>query len=132
VIAKSDKRAKLVKAERSRSAEYAATSTCRSRRSRSRRPSRRRRRRRRQARRPAGKLGSKAELEKLSVTELKQLAADHGVTVERGDTKPKLAAKLAKVEPARRREAATSRARIRARRTTSRRRPSQPDTPPDE
>jgi hypothetical protein len=47
---------------------------------------------------PAGSLGSKAELQKLNVTELKQLAADHGITVERGDTKPKLAAKLAKVD----------------------------------
>jgi hypothetical protein len=47
---------------------------------------------------PAGSLGSKAELQRLTVTELKQLAADHGVTVERGDTKPKLAAKLAKLD----------------------------------
>lgn len=47
-----------------------------------------------------GKLGTKAELEKLSVTELKQLAEQHNVTVERGDTKPKLAAKLAKVKVA--------------------------------
>lgn len=54
-----------------------------------------------------GKLGSKAELSKLTVTELKQLAADHGVTVERGDTKPKLAAKLAKVTAAADEEAAT-------------------------
>lgn len=50
------------------------------------------------AKRTPAKLGTKAELEKLGVTELKQLAADHGVTVERGDTKPKLAAKLAKVK----------------------------------
>lgn len=47
-----------------------------------------------------GKLGTKAELERLGVTELKALAAKHGVTVERGDTKPKLAAKLAKVKVA--------------------------------
>jgi hypothetical protein len=52
---------------------------------------------------PAGSLGSKAELQRLTVTELKQLAAEHGVTVERGDTKPKLAAKLAKIDTAHRR-----------------------------
>lgn len=45
-----------------------------------------------------GKLGTKAELAKLSVPALKDLAKTHGVTVERGDTKPKLAEKLSKIQ----------------------------------
>lgn len=45
-----------------------------------------------------GKLGTKAELAKLSVPALKDLAKEHGVSVERGDTKPKLAEKLSKIK----------------------------------